>query len=340
MPTISAAAKVLVSGANGFLATWVVRSFLEQGYTVRGTIRSASKGANLKELFKSYGDKLELVVVPDITAEGAFDEAVKGVDGIAHTASPFYFNVTEPSELIEPAVKGTVGMLQSALKYGANVRRVVVTSSCASIIDLNNTKPTLFTEEHWNDGAVHEVETKGVDANNGAKYCASKTLAERAAWKFMKDHPEAKFDLSVLNPPTVFGPDIQGVKSPADLNTSLQLMYNGLTNPAALVDGAPYVDVRDIALAHVRALEREAAGGERIIVCADKNYTWQDIIDVLPPAAVASGKYQKGNPGTGKDFVQLTLHDNAKSVRILGMKYHTLAEMTAATVEQWGGRGW
>ncbi|CAK5277914.1 unnamed protein product [Mycena citricolor] len=68
MPTISTAAKVLVSGANGFLATWVVRSFLEQGYTVRGTIRSASKGANLKELFKSYGDKLELVVVPDITA--------------------------------------------------------------------------------------------------------------------------------------------------------------------------------------------------------------------------------------------------------------------------------
>ncbi|CAK5277838.1 unnamed protein product [Mycena citricolor] len=340
MPTISAAAKVLVSGANGFLATWVVRSFLQEGYSVRGTIRSASKGAHLKELFKSYGDKFEVVVVSDITAEGAFDEAVKGVDGIAHTASPFYFNVTEPSELIEPAVKGTVGMLQSALKYGSNVRRVVVTSSCASIIDLTNTKPKVFTEEHWNDQAVHEVETKGASANNVAKYCASKTLAERAAWKFMKDHPEAKFDLSVLNPPIVLGPDIQGVKSPADLNTSSKSMYNGLTNPAALVGGAPYVDVRDIARAHVLALEREAAGGERIIVCADKNYTWQDIIDALPPAAAASGKYQKGNPGTGKDVVQNTLHDNAKSVRILGMKYHTLEEMTAATVEQWSGRGW
>lgn len=67
MPSLKAPAKVLVSGVNGFVAIWVVRALLESGYSVRGTVRSASKGDHLKEIFKGYGDKLELVIVPDIT---------------------------------------------------------------------------------------------------------------------------------------------------------------------------------------------------------------------------------------------------------------------------------
>ncbi|CAK5277832.1 unnamed protein product [Mycena citricolor] len=333
MPTLQSG-KVLVSGANGYIAVWVVRFFLEEGYSVRGTVRSADKGTHLVELFKSYGDKLEVVVVPDITADGAFDEAVKGVDAIAHTASPFHFQVHEPSELIGPAVNGTLGILKSALKCGENVRRVVVTASTATVLTANLPTQTVFSEKDWNERAIEQVEKLGVEASAGDKYCASKTLAERAAWNFMKEHPEAKFDLTVLNPPLVLGPDIQGVSSPSELNTSSKAMYRGLTDPAALVDGAPFIDVRDIALAHVRAVQREEAGGERIIVVADKPYTWQDCLDALPAAAVASGKYQKGQPGTGKDVPQNILYDNSKGKRILGIKYHSLEEMTAATVEQ------
>ncbi|CAK5267138.1 unnamed protein product [Mycena citricolor] len=333
MPTLQSG-KVLVSGANGYIAVWVVRFFLEEGYSVRGTVRSADKGTHLVELFKSYGDKLEVVVVPDITADGAFDEAVKGVDAIAHTASPFHFQVHEPSELIGPAVNGTLGILKSALKCGENVRRVVVTASTATVLTANLPTQTVFSEKDWNERAIEQVEKLGVEASAGDKYCASKTLAERAAWNFMKEHPEAKFDLTVLNPPLVLGPDIQGVSSPSELNTSSKAMYRGLTDPAALVDGAPFIDVRDIALAHVRAVQREEAGGERIIVVADKPYTWQDCLDALPAAAVASGKYQKGKPGTGKDVPQNILYDNSKGKRILGIKYHSLEEMTAATVEQ------
>ena len=96
MVAISPPAKVLVTGANGYLATWVVKKYLEAGYSVRGTVRSLSKSAFLKDKFGHYGDRFELVVVEDITKEGAFDEAVKGVDAIAHTASPFHYNVTTP----------------------------------------------------------------------------------------------------------------------------------------------------------------------------------------------------------------------------------------------------
>jgi nucleoside-diphosphate-sugar epimerase len=103
MPTISPPALVLVTGANGYIPIWTVSSFLSRGYSVRGTVRSSAKGDHLLKYFSEYakeggkdGVKLELVVVVDITKEGAFDEAVKGVDGIAHMASPFHENVDDP----------------------------------------------------------------------------------------------------------------------------------------------------------------------------------------------------------------------------------------------------
>src|SRR5260370_33562018 len=96
MVAISAPAKVLVTGANGYLAIWVVKKYLEAGYSVRGTVRSLSKSAFLNDKFSHYGDRLELVVDEYITKDGAFDEAVKGVDAIPPTASPFHYNITNP----------------------------------------------------------------------------------------------------------------------------------------------------------------------------------------------------------------------------------------------------
>jgi nucleoside-diphosphate-sugar epimerase len=96
MVAISPPAKILVTGANGYLATWATKKYLEAGYSVRGTVRSLSKCAFLNDKFACYGDRFELVVVEDITKDGAFDESVKGVDAITHIASPFHFNSTNP----------------------------------------------------------------------------------------------------------------------------------------------------------------------------------------------------------------------------------------------------
>ncbi|KAK6995944.1 hypothetical protein R3P38DRAFT_2800285 [Favolaschia claudopus] len=177
---IATTGKVLVSGANGFLAVWVVRAFLENGYAVRGAVRSADKGVHLRKIFKEYREKFEVVEVPDITKEGAFDEAVKGVDAIAHTASPYHFKADDPAELLEPAIKGTVGMLESARRCGTAVKRIVVTSSTAAVLHDEPT-PQTFTEADWDDQAVENVQRDGRNASNGHKYGGPDALLINAA---------------------------------------------------------------------------------------------------------------------------------------------------------------
>ena len=156
-----------------------------------------------------------------------------------HTASPFHFNANDPSELIAPAVAGTGSILQSAAKYGTDVKRVVVLSSCASIVEGNRTPPVTFSEEDWNNYSINEVETKGDKATNPDKYRASKTLAEKAAWRYYELHKsEVQWDLVCLNPPFVFGPFLHEVSSADALNTSAKDFYNsvlkGNASPEAL----------------------------------------------------------------------------------------------------------
>ncbi|KAF5377008.1 hypothetical protein D9615_007321 [Tricholomella constricta] len=335
MPTISAGDKVLVSGANGFVAAWVVRRFLEKGYAVRGTVRSADKGKFLEDLFKQYGERFE---------EGAFDEAVKGIDAIAHTASPFYMNAASVDELIGPAVNGTVGILKSAVKCGQNLKRIVVTSSCVSILEVGIDK--VFSELDWNELSIREVKEQGDNASGFSKYFASKTLAEKAAWEFYeKSRSEIKWDLSVLNPSLIFGPAIHDVKSPEALNTSARMWYeavlvDGKSKDFLTVQGAIYVDVRDAAEAHVLALEKEAAGGERIIINAgDGKIGVIDVANALSPSPIPSHTpLPVGYPGV--PWKSPGEFDNAKGARILGLKYRTKEELTRDTLADFEKRGW
>ncbi|KAF8880899.1 hypothetical protein CPB84DRAFT_1851713 [Gymnopilus junonius] len=350
MPTITKGDKVLVSGANGYIALWVLRHLLERGYAVRGTVRSEAKGKFVKEYFTSigHGDKLELVIVEDIEKEGAFDEAVKGVDAIAHTSSPFHGNVKNPEEFYRPAIQGTVGMLKSALKNGPNVKRIVVTSSCAAILTPSD-KPSTFSELDWNEASPKEVEEKGSDSPPMSIYRASKTLAEKAAWEFYMEHKsEVKWDLAVINPPFVFGPPIHDVNSPASLNTSLKTWYDIVVadNPKTkegLSFSSGWVDVRDTSLAHVLALEKEAAGGERIITTAG-SFNWQEWITVansLPSSVYPNHKLPTGIPELfTSETVYNIIYDKSKEERILAIKFHTKEETTKDTLEDFAKRGW
>ena len=177
---------------------------------------------------------------PSHTQDGAFDEAVKGVDAIAHTASPFHFKADDPSELIVPAVRGTTGILASALAHAPQaVNRIVITSSCAAVLTPAR-QPGLFSEEDWNEASIAAVESQGRAAPNAEKYRASKTLAERAAWAFWEEHKtEVGWDLVVLNPPFVFGPVVHEVANAAALNESARDWYDtvvkGTRDVASLV---------------------------------------------------------------------------------------------------------
>ncbi len=119
-------------------------------------------------------------------------------------------------------------MLNSALKHGSSVKRVVITASCASILEYGP-EPRVFSEKDWNERAIREVNEKGRAAANGDKYCASKTLAERAAWDFYNKHKsEVQWDVSVLNPPYVFGPVLHEVDKPENLNESSRLWWDAV----------------------------------------------------------------------------------------------------------------
>ena len=127
---------------------------------------------------------------------------------------------------------GTTGILASALKHGAAVKRIVVTSSVAAVLEILP-DPPIFTENDWNTQAVVEVETKGKASSPADKYRASKTLAERAAWDFWSGHKsEVGWDLVVLNPPFVFGPFLHEADSPENLNESAREFYDTVVKGA------------------------------------------------------------------------------------------------------------
>jgi dihydroflavonol-4-reductase len=239
--------KVLITGASGFIASRIIEQLLHRGYVVRGTVRSLQKEKDLAPLRRLPGaaDRLELVE-GDLLQVGSFDAAAEGCDAVLHTASPYVLEAKDPQrDLVEPAVQGTLNLLRACRK-APSVKRVVVTSSMAAITDEPESDHVL-TEADWNVKSSLERNA----------YYFSKTLAERAAWDFVeKEHPG--FDLVVINPFMVIGPSIG-----PGLNTSNQLFVDLLkgTYPGIMNLTWGFVDVRDVAYAHLRALEVPAASG-------------------------------------------------------------------------------
>jgi len=333
MPVVPSSAKVLVTGASGFLATHVVTQLLQDGYQVIGTVRSQEKGDYLINLYDNYRGQFSFVIVPDIEKEDAFDEAVKGVDGVVHTASPFHFLAEDPKELIGPAVSGTVGILKSIAKNAPTVKRVVITASAASIITPKD-KPYAFTEADWNDHSPAIVEKLGAKAPQGDKYRASKTLAEKAAWEYVEKNKELiSFDLVVMNPPFIFGPPIHEISSISALNESNAQFVKAIKtvppqeNAVAFMGG--FIDVRDIALAHSRALQKEEAGGQRFFVTS-ASFSWQDVYNTLREARIAN--IPEGYP-SALDPSKYHTQDSSKAKRILEIKeFRPLQETLVDTI--------
>jgi nucleoside-diphosphate-sugar epimerase len=274
--------RVLVTGANGFVAENILNVFLEAGASVRGTVRTESKAKLLEETFHKYASakKLDFAIVPDITAPGAFDDALSNTtfDIVIHSASPFNYRTnTSNAEFLEPAVKGTTSLLQSVAKHAPTVKRVVLTGSCASIIHFQDPKfthpPKVYTEADWNPVTW---DTAMVTDNMNAVYQASKKYAEQSAWDFASDQ-KPQFSLAVVNPPMIYGPMIDPsiYSKPSDLPESLYGIYKNVLAPG-LTESSPmpaaglhlYADVRDVAKAHYLAATTPAAGGHRFVICA------------------------------------------------------------------------
>ncbi|KAK6348076.1 methylglyoxal reductase (NADPH-dependent) gre2 [Orbilia javanica] len=329
---------ILVTGVTGYIASWTALKLLEQGYKVRGTARTLSKVEFLKNgPFAKYVSNFEVVEVADLEDNGAFNEAVKGVDGIAHIASPFHYKVTDPYvDLINPAVNGTVNLLKAAKEFaGPQLKRVVITSSFASLVEPHEPGHT-FDETQWNQFSVDLAEKYKADPTNPANelppnqaYRASKALAERALWKFVETE-KPSFEVAAINPVFVFGPVIHSVKDAESINTSVHLLYKFIAglNPSVEEGPAPkaFVDVRDVADAHIRALQVEEAKGQRFFSVAGP-FTWAEVIDVLRK----HNKLTKNDyPPTG-EVVPPFYYNNTKSKEVLGLNYINLEDCVLAT---------
>jgi nucleoside-diphosphate-sugar epimerase len=174
--------RVLLTGANGFIASHVLSDILARGWSVRAVVRSQAKADQVVSDFPNHGSQLDTGVVPDITAPGAFDEVVKSTppfDTVIHTASPFLYRViSDNREFIDPAINGTVEVLKSVKAHAPSVKRVVLTSSCAAVVDFS-ASPTAtpmktYTEQDWNPVTLEEA----IAGAQSSAYQASKKFAE------------------------------------------------------------------------------------------------------------------------------------------------------------------
>ncbi|KAJ9692972.1 hypothetical protein PVL29_011891 [Vitis rotundifolia] len=252
---------VCVTGAGGFIASWMVKLLLERGYTVKGTVRNPDdpKNSHLREL---EGAKERLILCKaDLMDYESLKEAISGCHGVFHTASPV---TDDPEEMVEPAVNGTKNVIIAAAE--AKVRRVVFTSSIGAVyMDPNRSPDQVVDESCWSDLEFCK--------NTKNWYCYGKAVAEQAAWEVAK---EKEVDLVVVNPVLVLGPLLQST-----VNASIIHILKYLTGSAKTYANSvqAYVHVKDVALAHILVFEAPSASGRYL--CAESVLHRGDVVEIL-----------------------------------------------------------
>lgn len=325
---------VIVTGANGYIAQHVVKELINKGYKVVGTVRTADKGDQLKRSLKS--DNFTYEIATNIDKEGAFDEALKKhpeATVFLHTASPVSFSANDPEkDTLIPALNGTKNALSAIVKYGSQIKRVVVTSSIVAIYNLNDIdNETTYTEKDWNPITWEQAKSNGFDAYKG-----SKTFAEKAAWDFVKNE-KPNFVLSTVNPAFVFGPQAFDESAKGTLNLSAEAIGSLLKlNPESEIPtfASHFIDVRDVAMAHLVAFEKDDAKNERLFLSSNK-FTMQVALDIVRKNfPELRQQLPIGEAGQDLNKFVTTTVDNSKTRSILGFELIDLEKSATDTVAQ------
>ena len=257
--------KVLVTGATGYIGLHCIHQLLNQGYAVNGSIRSPERKEEIFEALKNHNtptENLNLFTF-NLTEDDGWDEGMEGCDYLLHVASPIALENHDEDFFVKPAVAGVKRAFKFAKKH--NVKKVVLTSSVAAIFDTLEEK-TYYDETDWSDP----------DNPSISHYSKSKTLAERAAWDFVKNEGNP-FELAVINPALVIGPSLSG--DLGESNKAIAMVATGKM-PVAVPLQFGYVDVRDVATAHVLAMQNPNSNGERFAL-AEKDLWYKDVAKVL-----------------------------------------------------------
>lgn len=215
---------ILITGASGFIGSHVVQEALNAGYKVVGTARSEEKAQNTKKIFNNNSN-YSTAIVKDFQHEGAFDEAVQGVDSVIHVASDTTFD-SDPNNVVKPTVAGVLSILRSAAK-SPSVKRFVLTSSSAAVLLPHPGKEVSVTADDWNQEAL-DLAWAPPPYNSDrafAVYAASKTEGEKALWKFVKEE-KPQFVVNTVLPNYNMGKVLPG-GSPGATGTGIPNLYKG-----------------------------------------------------------------------------------------------------------------
>ncbi|RBR26599.1 uncharacterized protein FIESC28_00596 [Fusarium coffeatum] len=331
---------VLVTGANGYIAGSVIEAFLKAGYAVRGTVRSNASADPLVKALSSYGNDLEIVQVPDIIAPGAFDTAVKvsDVHAIAHLAAGVSLSFTDPDPVLEVAIQGTLGVLESALTE-PSIKSVVLMSSIAAITGIDKALPHRFTEADWNDAALAAVKKMGKESPGPLIYLASKVASERSFWKF-RDERKPSFTMTALNPTFVMGPQpgLDSISKIGGTTAFIWQVFSGQEIPQPLTPNPSYVDVRDIARVAVFSVDHpEKTNGERFLLTSGM-VPPQAAADVLRKAYPDRQNIIKaGQPGEGYYpgyvFPEEKVLDASKTAKLTGQEFYPVEQTIVDTAK-------
>ena len=272
--------KVLVTGASGFIAEHCIIELLKNGYSVKGSLRSMNREQEVRDAVKTETDdaKLEFCKL-DLLEDDGWEDAMWDCDYLMHVASPFVIeDPKDENELIKPAKEGTLRALNAAKKAG--IKRVVLTSSVAAV----NSHMMSGTSDHttWTD----------INSKYVTPYQKSKTIAEKAAWDFYNNQDNNnKMEMAVINPGGVMGPQLGNDLGGASTQIVSQLISGKFPMIPAL--SFPFIDVRDVAILHLKAMTTPEADGKRFIA-AHSEPTWMyEVAEVLSAAGYEKIKLKK-----------------------------------------------
>jgi nucleoside-diphosphate-sugar epimerase len=333
---------VLVTGGSGFIAAHTIAQLLAAGHHVRTTVRQAAREPDVRAMLNGRLDRLSFFVA-DLRTDVGWSEAIAGCDYVLHIASPLPTSAPKhEDELIVPAREGTLRVRGAGgAARDAGVKRVVLTSSFAAIGYGHPPQQAPFTESSWSEirGPV-------------SAYVKSKTLAERAAWKFMA-YESGALELAVVNPVAVLGP-VLGQDFSASIQVVKRLLDGAVPGCPRLCFGV--VDVRDVAELHIRCMTHPGARGERFLATAGDFLALLAIARVLKARVGAAARRvparqlpdwlvrfgARFNPTVKQMLPELGKMKNGtheKARRLLGWKPRSSEEAIVATAESLIQRG-
>ncbi|EOA14701.1 hypothetical protein CARUB_v10027976mg, partial [Capsella rubella] len=310
---------VCVTGASGFIGSWLVMKLLERGYFVRATVRDPGNLKKVNHLLDLPNAKTQLTLwKADLSEEGSYDDAIKGCDGVFHVATPMDFESKDPeNEVIKPTVNGMLGILKACVK-AKTVRRFVFTSS-AGTVNVEEHKKSVYDEQDWSD--LEFIMSKKM---TGWMYFVSKTLAEKAAWDYAE---EKGLDFISIIPTLVVGPFIT-TSMPPSLITALSPITRNEAHYSIIRQGQ-YVHLDDLCNAHIFLYEHNAAKGRYI--CSSHDAT------ILTISKFLRQKYPEYNvPSTfeGVDENLKSIKFSSKKLTEMGFNFkYSLEEMMVESIE-------